>query len=438
MPAVKLTTARIVAFAPRPKPYDVRDAELTGLVVRVQPSGEKAFNLRYRLGDGSQRTFKLGSVVIGIGQARKLALGKLAEVAAGGDPATARRGARAAAKLKTTQAAERRLGTYLVGPYAKHVLAEQKRGAETLARIERTFAGWLDLDLAMITEARALDWRADRIQAGIAKATIDREVGMLGALLNHAVRVSELLPANPLARLKPLVKAATKTNVLRYLSDAEEACLREALHERDAAIRAGRARANALRAASRQPVLPDHPVHFIDHLEPMILVKLNTGLRYGELVQLSWSSVDFRSRLITVHGDTAKSALTRHVPMTDEVLSVLSRWRARDHTKRQMAGELVFPGKAGPLTDIKNGWKPLLQRAGIKNFRIHDLRHTFASRLVQRGVDLYRVQKLLGHSTPVMTQRYAHLQSEHLADAVRVLDRPVMLPAETSRSTAAE
>jgi integrase len=421
-----LTTARIAALAPRPAPYDARDAELTGLVVRVHPSGRKVFNCRYRLRDGRQKTVKLGPASIGVAAARRIALGLLAEVAAGGDPATERHTARTAARTAAAHtearrelASQRRLGVYLAGPYARHVEAEQKRGHETVMRIKSAFASFLGLELTEITEQLVRDWRAERLKGGIAPSTADREVSMLSTLLGHAMRVSRLLAANPLRELRPLVRASAKTNTVRFLDDAEELRLRQALHDRDGEMREKRARLNAWRAARSKPALPDYPEHFVDHLEPIVLVLLNTGLRFGELTQLRWEAIDFRTRLVAVAGSTTKSGVSRHVPMTGEVASVVSRWRTQ-----YPPGDRVFPGRSGQtLTDIKTAWASLLQRAGIARLRIHDLRHSFASRLVQRGVDLYRVQRLLGHASPVMTQRYAHLQPDFLIDAVSVLDR---------------
>lgn len=122
--------------------------------------------------------------------------------------------------------------------------------------------------------------------------------------------------------------------------------------------------------------------------------------------------------VLTVIGDTAKSGKTRHVPLNAEALSTLKQWRART----DLLSELVFPGKNGDkLESVKKAWARILKLAQIKNFRWHDLRHHFASRLAMGGVDLNTILELLGHSDIQMTLRYAHLAPQHKAKAVAVL-----------------
>jgi integrase len=399
-----------------------------GHLVRTQPTGKQDFYYCYRRpGDRRQQYVHIGPIAIGLATSRDVALRLAAEVAAGGDPAARRRQARAEAKARRTSGADdleryRRFDAYLTEIYARHVEAEQVRGAETVARLKAAFANFLPLDLAEITSQRVRDWRADRLKAGIARTTIDRDVGVLKTLLTHAVKVTQLLSDNPLREVRPLTKGAERLNSTRFANEDEEARLRSTLQARDARMRTERARTNAWNAARSRPTLSPYPEHFVDHLEPMVLVLLNTGLRFGELTHLRWSAVDFRARMLTVDGAGAKSRVTRHVPMPDEAIAVLSRWRTRTHAGTH---DLVFPGAHNrPLVDIKSAWSRLLRDAGITRLRIHDLRHSFASRLVQRGVSLFAVQQLLGHASPAMTQRYAHLAGSHLAAAVAVLDRP--------------
>jgi len=115
---------------------------------------------------------------------------------------------------------------------------------------------------------------------------------------------------------------------------------------------------------------------------------MNTGLRRGELLALRWESIDFNRRILTVEGGTAKNRQTRHVPLNDGATRMLNRWH-----EQTSGGQRVFDARTG----FKTAWAALLQRAKITKFRWHDLRHHFASRLVQVGVPLNTVRDLLGH-----------------------------------------
>ncbi len=128
--------------------------------------------------------------------------------------------------------------------------------------------------------------------------------------------------------------------------------------------------------------------------------------------------------------DNAKSGKTRYVPLNDEALKTLQHWRSDTES-----AEWVFAGRDGKrMLAIKTSWTGVLQSAAITDFRWHDLRHHFASRLVMKGVDLNTVRDLLGHSDLSMTLRYAHLSPEHKADAVARLcesdEQEVELPMD--------
>jgi integrase len=167
-----------------------------------------------------------------------------------------------------------------------------------------------------------------------------------------------------------------------------------------------------------EPLLDLDQCAFADHLKPLVILSLNTGMRRGELFALTWDSVDLAAGRITVHGSTAKSGTTRHIPLNAEALATLRGWR--DQTGA--ATGLIFPARSGEaLTHVRRAWESVLRAAGITRFRWHDQRHTFASKLVMAGVDLNTVRELLGHSDYAMTQRYAHLAPEHKAAAVAKL-----------------
>lgn len=153
-----------------------------------------------------------------------------------------------------------------------------------------------------------------------------------------------------------------------------------------------------------------------------MLVALNTGLRKGEIFNLEWRDVDLVGAQLTVRGDGAKSGQTRYVPLNTEAVQVLKDWQTANHVDNV---KLIFPGRTdsadGKLDDVKKAWLPIVKAAKLPGFRFHDLRHSFASKLVKAGVDLNTVRELLGHADLKMTLRYAHLAPEHKAAAVAKL-----------------
>jgi integrase len=151
------------------------------------------------------------------------------------------------------------------------------------------------------------------------------------------------------------------------------------------------------------------------HLAPMVKLALNTGLRRGELLSLQWDQV--------VNGfiylwDKTKTATPRQIPLNEAALEVLEKQRRLNHLK----SPYVFCDKHGkPWKDNKEGFANACRRAGIFNFRFHDLRHTFASHLAMNGESLRTIAELLGHKTFQMVMRYAHLSPGHLHKAVQGL-----------------
>jgi integrase len=156
---------------------------------------------------------------------------------------------------------------------------------------------------------------------------------------------------------------------------------------------------------------------FADHLEPIVLLAMNTGMRRGEILSLRWENVSFETKTLTVLFEHAKSGKTRHIPQNGEAMRTLQAWQADTD-----GNGIVFKDANGKaMTDIGKGWDKLLEDAGITNFRFHDLRHHFASKLVMASVDLNTVRELLGHGDLAMTLRYAHLAPEQKAAAVNLI-----------------
>ena len=141
-------------------------------------------------------------------------------------------------------------------------------------------------------------------------------------------------------------------------------------------------------------------------------------MRQGEVFKLKWSNVHFDINQITIEGSNAKSGKTRHIPLNKDAVSILHDWRKQCPER----AKLVFTNEYGKQFDnIRKSWKNLLIAAQINNFRWHDLRHHFASKLAMKGADLKVIRELLGHSSYEMTLRYAHLSAGHKAEAVELL-----------------
>lgn len=404
--ATRLTTTAIENAKPKPHPYEIHDAKQPGLLLRVQPSGIKSFVVTWKR--GRRVTLKPRYPSLTLEHARTQARAALTEADKDGAPANWR------PKTKVDAAAEvRTFGDFLDHRYA-HAIAHCKAHKATIANIKAQFPDLLDKPLASITTWHFTKFISTRLKAKIAPATINRDLDRVRAAFNVAIDL-KLLTSNPVAGVSRL---EVDNKRVRYLSDDEEKRLRKALADRERERRKHRSTANTrLKQRHNEPRRLWTKDEFTDHLAPVVLLAINTGLRRSELLALTWNNINLDRRQITVTGESAKSGKTRYLPLNAEALDVLTRW------KRQGTGTgPVFPGANGAqLTSTKKAWLNLLQSAELSDFHYHDLRHHFASRLVMEGVDLYTVQQLLGHADFEMTQRYAHLTPEHRLAAVEKL-----------------
>lgn len=241
-----------------------------------------------------------------------------------------------------------------------------------------------DKTLAEITSKGLAAYRVQRREAGAAPATVNKELGLVRHAFNVAIREWEWCRVNPVSQLKLEPEHNQRD---RWLTDEEEGRL--------------------------LGVSPPW-------LQEIILFALHTGLRQGEVLALSWSAVDFQRGVLVVM--QSKNHERRTIPLNEPVVELL---RAKAQ-RRPHASLLVFTTSQGTPINARNlvrAFTTVRKKAGLEDVRFHDLRHTFATRLVQAGVDLYKVQRLLGHKTPTMTQRYAHHSPESLRDGVRVLEQ---------------
>ena len=151
------------------------------------------------------------------------------------------------------------------------------------------------------------------------------------------------------------------------------------------------------------------------HLRPIVVTALNTGMRKSEILNLKWSELDLNNRKITVIN--TKNNETRVIPINQTLYDALS------HLSRKPETEYVFSNDKGrPFGTNRKSFLSAIKKAGISDFRFHDLRHTFGSHMVMQGVDLRTVQQVMGHKDIKMTMRYSHLSPEYVQEAMGRLD----------------
>jgi len=380
---------------------DIYDAKYPGLVLRCRESGTHTYRVSY----GRGKWVTLGRAdTLSPDEARDKARDELSRIDKGHDPRTARRDAKG----------DLTFNQYLDDHYAPWMLAQRPRTTQIQRLKSSVLADLRDTKLSDLTSFQIERWRSARLKDDTTARTCNRDLDALKAALTRAVKWN-LLNRNPFVDVKKLRE--DDAGVVRYLTPAEETRLRKAIEARDTRRNAKREAANRWRRARGYA---EWPAENPNHLTPIVLVALNTGLRKGELLNLRWPDVDLVGAQLTVQGDGAKSGQTRHVPLNADALKTLTAWQTATSSKGY-----VFPGRAdssdGRLDNVKKGWAAVLTAAKVSNFRFHDLRHTFASKLVMAGVDLNTVRELLGHSDLKMTLRYAHLALEHKAAAVAKL-----------------
>jgi integrase len=395
------------------KPSDKRlsDTDVSGFHARITENGKIRYYLFYRL-NGKQVNYLLGADgQMTPAQARDLAKDKMAEVTKGIDVQAVKKEAKEQVKLS-------RLSTLLAFVDQKYAPWLATRNAKTakqsILSLKAAFPNFLNFQLSAITAWEVEKWRSDKKNSGLKPASINRRLNTLKGCLSRAVEW-EIIESHDLSKVKALKVDNSK---VRYLNKGEESNLRAALRARDQKIKVQRQSANKFRIERNYEILADLSIKpYADYLEPIVLLAMNTGMRKGEILSLDWQNVDLTHKNLTIMSENAKSGKTRHIPLNTEAFETLKKWKGDPGSVG-----FVFKGQDGkPLLEIRKSWATVLDIAKIENFRFHDLRHHFASRLVMASVDLNTVRELLGHSDLTMTLRYAHLAPEHKAAAVNLI-----------------
>jgi len=412
---IKITPSVVQNLKPKEKSYRVFDTLLKGLTIRVRPTGKKTWCVNYRRPNGQRTDHLIGPTnLFTVTEARDQARDFLAAIARGEDPkAEAKAEAQAQNGILT-------LGEFIQDIYAPWVIENRKTGGETVAMILRAFKSLLNTDIMQITLAQLEQWRSQQKKKRNVKASsLNREVTALKAAMNWGVTM-EIIEKTSFAKFKPLREVDSK-KIVRYLSEGERVRLMEALDERENRMRQERKSHNDWLKSRALATFPNYK-HFTDHLKPMILISLNTGIRQNPLFSLEWRDVNIEEGTIFLRAETDKTSKDNYVPMNDIVIDVFRKWHEQSSSTKPH--NLVFPSpKNGKKMDnCRKAWEALLKKAEIDNFRWHDMRHDFASQLVMAGVDLNTVRELLGHADLKMTLRYAHLAPAEKKKAVKILE----------------
>lgn len=360
---------------PGKKRAELCDKDLPGLYVEVRQlsPGQGTYYLRYKNPSGKTSHQKIGTTAeMTLSEARKKAKELKAEIALGADPIAERKARKAIPTFSEFMEQQ-----YL--PYAQaHKRSWKSDETYYRLRLKRVF-GELKLD------------RISRHQIQTFHTSLREEEGLSAAYSNHHVKLMkhainlavswEILEKNPATRI-PLFFEDNK--VENYMDEEE---LERLL--------------NVLRTNRHRRVC----------LIAMYL--LSTGARLNEALQATWDQVDRRNRLWRIPARNSKSKRVRSVPLNDSALYVL------DQLGTEESYEYLFvnPRTKRPFVSIHKVWGELRNEAGLPHLRIHDLRHQYASFLVNAGHSLYTVQQALGHSDPKVTQRYSHLSTRSLREA---------------------
>jgi len=232
------------------------------------------------------------------------------------------------------------------------------------------------------------EYKNKRRSDGASPCTINRELALMKHAFNMAVREWEWITANPVIRVSMEKEPPSRDRWLTY--EEEEALL------------------------SKSP----------QWLKEITIFAIETGCRREEILSLTWKDVDIFKKVVTIFAK--KTGDRRNIPLTTKAFDILkSKEKARTKRGSIKREEIVFahPGRQKVnFHTLRWAFEKALEKAEIEGFRFHDLRHTFASRLAQQGVDPYTIQKLMGHKTFTTTQRYAHHYSESLRSGIKALE----------------
>lgn len=277
-----------------------------------------------------------------------------------------------------------RLANAFVEDYSKVNKRSWKRERTSCRALLNYFGG---VNLTQITPWTADKYKLKRLKETsrrnrpVTKATVNRELACLKTMLGFAVKKGWLF-SNPLSGYKLFRE---KPNKLRVITRDEF---------------------NRVYNTASEP------------LKPILITAYNTGMRRSEILNLKWENVNLAESYLRV--EDTKNDEPRYIPMNKQLNETLKS------VKYKSSGEYVFSRGEEPVRCFKTAFDNAVKRSGVNRFTFHDLRHSFASNLVMKGVDITTVSELLGHKSIVMTKRYSHPTPDHKKQAVNRLNADSM------------
>ena len=330
--------------------------------------------MRYQDAHGRQRQHKIGVFGdITFDQARKEAKRLRSEITLGGDPACKKE------ELKAVPTYAELAAQHLV-----HAKTYQRSYETTEMYVRRhILPRWSKVRLTDIHQRDVAQWLSEKAAEGLAPATVEKIRVTFGRSFSLALQWDVPgVTRNPVVGIKrPPINNARE----RFLSVEEAKRLQKAV------------------ANSRNTLLP-----------AIVGLLLLTGARVSELLRAEWQHVDLDRRAWLI--PTSKTGKPRYVPLSQAAIDIIVL--LQPHRVGRCAYLLPNPKTLKPFTEIKHAWQKARDDAGMPDLRIHDLRHSAASFMINSGVDLFAVGKVLGHASYQSTQRYSHLANDTLLAAV--------------------
>jgi integrase len=350
------------------------DADMPNLYIEVRSTcpGQGTYYLRYKDSTGKTCHQKLGRTTdTTLVDARKKAKTLKAEIELGADP----RGEQKARKAVLTYS-EFFTEHYL--PYVKPRKRSWEKDEEMYRlRLNAVFGGQR---LTQISRQQIQTFHTSLKNEGLSASTCNHYIKLIKHSLNLAIDW-DMLVINPAVRV-PLFNEDNKQE--NYLSETELEKLLTVLHSDE-----------------NRTVCQ------------IVLFLLSTGARLNEALSATWNMVDRERRVWRISASNSKSKRVRSVPLNNSAIDILNQLT----TEGEFDHLFINRQTGEPYTTISKVFGRLRKKAGLSHLRIHDLRHQYASFLVNSGRTLYEVQQILGHSDPSVTQRYAHLSTKALQDA---------------------